>query len=163
MSMLTVIALQEAMHTAKIEAEKTPIAVGELVGQVYGVLLSYDGSEAVINNPVSGETFRLPTAGLVDIKRVYALAAIYMKRLQSLVDVIDVMSMLGVPPKETLASLLDSQGAGPTPGCTSQEDRDAAVARGGKPEDKTFAAGAGGDQQLEDLLAQLKTATDKLN
>lgn len=57
-SMIPILALQEAMYTAKVEAEKTPIAVGQLVGQSdikthggkAGVLLSYEGLEAVINN-----------------------------------------------------------------------------------------------------------------
>lgn len=97
-----------------------------------------------------------------------------MKRLQSLVDVIDVMSALGVSPEETLGAMLGMNGAGPTPGCDcdvcmkfSQEEREAALTRAtdgvSTPKEKTFAAGVGGDQQFDDLLAELKNATEKLN
>jgi hypothetical protein len=80
------------------------------------------------------------------------------------------MDALGVSPRETLSAMLETKG--PTPGCDcsfcmkfSQEERDAAAASakegGSVPEEKTISAGAGGSQEFDDLLTQLRDASSK--
>ena len=179
--MLVSVCFREALVVARNEAKATPIAIGEAVGHTdfktngmkSGKLTAYDGDESVVQDALTGETFRWKTEGMVDIKRVYILAAMYLKRLQAMIDVVEVMDMLGVPPADTINAMLSTlTQKGPTPGCTcdvcmkySQEERNAALAAVTNEQPKAQAAGAvsgmGGDQQFDDLIAQLRTATDQ--
>jgi hypothetical protein len=114
-----------AVATALDEAKATPIAIGESVGHTnfatYGTkagkLVAYEGDEAVVEQ-TSGEQFRWPSDGMVDIKRVWMLTEQYYKRLSTVVELVGVMDMLGVPPSETLNQLFANDG--PTPGCTCE-------------------------------------------
>ena len=116
---------REAMLAALDEAKATPIAIGESVGHTnfatYGTksgkLVAYEGDEAVVQ-PTVGEAFRWLTDGMVDIKRVWILTEQYYKRLSTVVELVSVMDMLGVPPSETLKQLFANDG--PTPGCTCE-------------------------------------------
>ena len=165
LSDLTAICLQEAIATASAEAKKTPIEIGKLVGHTdfdkfgtaTGKLTAYDGEEALVTNILTNEEYRWEKAGMVDILRVYLLAADYMK----LIGVIQLLTAMGVSDEQIAAVL--SRAIGPTPGCTcahcmtfSEKEREAA--------NKTAATEPpAAATATDDLLSQLRAAADKFN
>lgn len=83
----------EAVETATLEAKTTPIAIGESVGHtdfeqygsLNGILLAYDGDEAVIEL-LTGQIARFKSEGMVDTKRVYVLTDLYLLQMEQLLD-----------------------------------------------------------------------------
>lgn len=165
MSGLIQTCFDEALGQALEEAQATPIVIGARVGHTdfathgekHGVLSEYKGDNAIVTS-FEGENFEWPTKGMVDISRVYVLTESYIAKMQVIIDVIGALAEIGIPPSETLNSIL--AGTGPTPGCDcpacmrfTQEERDAAVVQYEK---EVSASKAGsGNEIIDDLLATL--------
>ena len=153
---------KEAVLTALVEAKATPIEIGVHVGHTdfathgikSGILQGYEGDQALVKSKNTDEEWTWPTEGMVSTQRVYDLAEQYLTRMETLMSIVELGEMIGVPPEETLSQILGP--ANPDCQCDYCSKRKAAEATdgsaGGAPEqisEGTDGTSTGGGVQAE--------------